>query len=78
MEHVVSEVDRACSRFRDDSDLMNVNAHPDTDVRVSLWPLEAIDVALDGARATDGLVDPTIGIALREVGYDCDFAELRG
>jgi thiamine biosynthesis lipoprotein len=76
VEYVVGEIDRACSRFRDDSDLARVNAHPDRDVMVSSWLLDALDVATHGARATHGLVDPTVGAAVREIGYDTDFAEL--
>jgi FAD:protein FMN transferase len=75
-ERVAAEVDRACSRFRDDSDLVRVNAHPNEEVVVSLWLLDALDVAMHGARATGGLVDPTVGAAVREIGYDRDFAQL--
>lgn len=76
VERIVSEVDRACSRFRADSDLSRVNAQPEHDVAVSDCLLDALDVAMQGARATDGLVDPTIGTAVREIGYDRDFASL--
>jgi thiamine biosynthesis lipoprotein len=76
VERIVSEVDRACSRFRDDSDLARVNARPDEDVAVSECLVAALDVALRGARATRGLVDPTVGVAVREVGYDRDFGEV--
>lgn len=76
VERVVAEIDRACSRFRDDSDLARANAHPDEDVVVSRCLLDAIDIALHGARSTDGLVDPTVGTAMREIGYDRDFARL--
>jgi thiamine biosynthesis lipoprotein len=34
----------------------------------------AIEAALRGAEATDGLVDPTVGRAMRAIGYDEDFA----
>jgi thiamine biosynthesis lipoprotein len=76
VETVVAEVDRACSRFRDDSDLVRVNAHPGEDVAVSGTLIDALEVAQFGARATDGLVDPTVGVAIREIGYDRDFAAL--
>ena len=76
VERVVTEVDRACSRFRNDSDLSRVNAHPDHDIVVSRWLLDALDVAMHGARATGGLVDPTVGAAVSEIGYDRDFARL--
>ncbi len=73
---VIAEVDRACSRFRDDSDLARLNARAGHDVVVSRWLLDALDVALRGARTTDGLVDPTVGSVMREIGYDRSFDEL--
>jgi thiamine biosynthesis lipoprotein len=75
-EDVIAEVDRACSRFRDDSDLTRVNSHPNEHVLVSVGLLDALDVALFAARVTDGLVDPTVGSAMRAIGYDCDFTEM--
>jgi len=73
---VIADVDRACSRFRDDSDLARVNAQPGRDVAVSACLIDALHVALHGARATDGLVDPTVGSVMRDIGYDRSFEEL--
>ena len=39
---------------------------------------EALRTALDAARATQGLVDPTIGRTLRLAGYDATFSVVRG
>ena len=36
----------------------------------------AIAAGLRGARLTDGLVDPTVGRAMRLIGYDRDFDRL--
>jgi len=69
-------IDRACSRFRDDSELARVNASPGRWIPVSPLFLAALDVALTAARATGGVVDPTIGRALRVLGYDRDFASV--
>ena len=69
-------IDLACSRFRDDSELARVNASPGRWHPVSPLFLAALDVALTAARTTDGLVDPTIGRALRVLGYDRDFASV--
>jgi thiamine biosynthesis lipoprotein len=69
-------IDRACSRFRDDSEIAAVNAAAGRAVPVSPLFLEAIDVALRAAELTDGRVDPTVGSALRVLGYDRDFAEV--
>jgi thiamine biosynthesis lipoprotein len=38
--------------------------------------LAAVDVALRAARLTDGDVDPTVGTAVRILGYDRDFASV--
>ncbi len=72
----LAAIDLACSRFRGDSELTEVNEASGR--RVSIGPLlvEAIEVALRAARLTDGLVDPTVGTAVRILGYDRDFEEI--
>ncbi len=72
----VAAIDRACSRFRDDSDLSRANAQAGRAVAVDALLLEAVEVALRAARLTDGLVDPTVGDAVRVLGYDRDFADV--
>jgi len=67
-------VDTACSRFRPDSELTALNDAAGRPVRVSAALGEAISVALRAAALTDGDVDPTIGEAVRVLGYDRDFA----
>ena len=67
-------VDRACSRFRDDSDLMRVNRADGRPVQVSETLLEHLQAALRVAVMTGGSVVPTLGRNLRELGYDRDFA----
>jgi thiamine biosynthesis lipoprotein len=67
----VDELDRACSRFRDDSELSRLNSTGSAVVSPLL--LELIQAALAAARWSDGLVDPTVGPALRALGYDRDF-----
>jgi len=69
-------IDLACSRFRPDSALSELNAAAGSPLRVSLLLLEAIEVGLRAARLSDGAVDPSLGRALRAIGYDRDFAEL--
>lgn len=76
VERQIDAVDRACSRFRDDSELTRLNRAGGRPVTVSAVLREAVEVALRAARATDGLVDPTVGAAMRLVGYDRDFASV--
>jgi FAD:protein FMN transferase len=66
-------IDRACSRFRPDSELTRVNDARGRRVSVGPLLLEALQVALGAARASDGLVDPTVGKTLRTLGYDSTF-----
>lgn len=70
---VLRDVDEVCSRFRDDSDLSRVNAHPGTWVEVDPLLVAAVTVAVDAARETDGLVHPLLGRQLVQLGYDRDF-----
>lgn len=66
-------IDEACSRFRPDSELVAVNRAAGRPVEVSELFLEALDAAVRAARLTAGLVDPTVGRALRLLGYDRDY-----
>jgi len=70
----LAEVDRACSRFREDSELVRANACAGTPVRVGTLLADAVRVALDAARSSNGLVDPTLGAHLRAAGYDRTFS----
>lgn len=72
----LDSVDRACSRFRPDSEISVLNSAAGRAVHVSETFLIYLDAALRAARITDGLVDPTVGTALRLAGYDRDFAEV--
>jgi thiamine biosynthesis lipoprotein len=67
-------IDAACSRFRPDSELSRVNANPGRATQISPLFVEAMEVALRAAHMTDGIVDPTVGSVLRQLGYDRDFA----
>jgi thiamine biosynthesis lipoprotein ApbE len=73
VEHELEAIDRACSRFREDSELMRVNGAGGRCVRVDALLIEALQVALRGAELTDGDVDPTVGGALELAGYDRDW-----
>jgi thiamine biosynthesis lipoprotein len=70
-------LDRACSRFRADSELRRLEERGrGRPVVVSPLLFEVIDVACRVAVQTAGIVDPTIGSSLIELGYDRDFDEL--
>jgi thiamine biosynthesis lipoprotein ApbE len=69
-------IDRACSRFRADSELSRVNAARGRRVEVDRLLIEALQVALRAAEVTDGRVDPTLGEALVLAGYDRDWGQL--
>ena len=68
--------ERVFSRFRPESELSRVNASPRPALAVSPLFALALRVALRIARTTDGLVDPTLGAAVEQAGYDRDFALL--
>jgi thiamine biosynthesis lipoprotein len=72
----VAAIDLACSRFRADSELAMVNAAAGRTVRVSPLFARAVRTALDAAERTDGAVDPTVGEAIRVLGYDDSFERL--
>jgi thiamine biosynthesis lipoprotein len=78
VERVLAEVDRAYSRFRPDSELMAVNAAAGTETRLSPLLSRAIAGALRASERSGGAVDPTIGRAIRLLGYDVDFSLLAG
>ena len=72
----LTALDLACSRFRADSEISRLHEQAGRPVRVGPLLAEALRVALDVARSTDGLVDPTVGSAVRAMGYDSDFASI--
>src|ERR671936_140493 len=71
---VLGAVDRAYSRFRSDSELSFVNAHPGEPHAVSDLFADALAEALRASELSCGAVDPTVGRAMRLVGYVDDFA----
>jgi thiamine biosynthesis lipoprotein len=71
---VLADVERACSRFRGDSEMLML-----TEGWNNLSPTLAdlMREALVAAWLSDGAVDPTIGAALTGLGYDRDIEEVR-
>jgi thiamine biosynthesis lipoprotein len=70
---LLEHVDRTCSRFRADSDLVRANALAGQWVDVDPLLVAALTTAIAAAVETDGLVDPTLGHSLAAAGYDRDF-----
>lgn len=69
-------IDRACSRFRPDSELAHLHANAGRTVAVSSLLFESLDVAYSVAERTHGAVDPTVGNAMETLGYDRDFEQI--
>jgi FAD:protein FMN transferase len=63
----LDEVEVACSRFRPDSEISGLTAGRN---RLSPMLADLVGTALDAAEASGGLVDPTVGSAVRALGYD--------
>jgi len=76
LEDELAAIDRACSRFRPNSELSQINRAAGRVIVVSALFSEALAVALRAAHLTDGDVDPTLGAAMRAIGYNRDFQEL--
>lgn len=76
VDRVIREVDEACSRFREDSELSRIHARRGAEARVSPLLAALLGAALRGAELSDGAVDPTVGTAVRAAGYEGDFASV--
>jgi thiamine biosynthesis lipoprotein len=72
VDGVLADVDRACSRFRPDSELLTLAPDADGWNRLSPTLADLLRVALEAAVQTDGALDPTIGATLVDLGYDRD------
>jgi FAD:protein FMN transferase len=73
---ILDRIDAVASRFRSDSEVCRLQRSADgrTPAAVSADLSEAVAIALRAARLTGGTVDPTVGVALRRIGYDRDFS----
>jgi thiamine biosynthesis lipoprotein len=76
VERLFEELEEMFSRFRPGSELNLVNAASAEFVAVTPTFARILALALDSARRTGGLVDPTLGAAIEAAGYDDDFTEL--
>ncbi|WP_330182843.1 FAD:protein FMN transferase [Nocardia sp. NBC_01503] len=71
-------VDKACSRFRGDSEVSRISDHRGCPVRISSLFAEYLRAALEVAETTGGDVDPTVGAVLVGLGYDRDYTLIGG
>jgi thiamine biosynthesis lipoprotein len=76
VEEELGAIDLACSRFREDSELVALNRWQCRWVGVSDLLMQALQAAIGAAQATGGAVDPTVGGALWVLGYDRDFSAI--
>lgn len=73
LQHELARLDRTCSRFRPDSDLVRVGRNGGRWTCVDPLLIEGLGVALRAAELTEGDLDPTVGEALVLAGYDRDW-----
>ncbi|WP_116948492.1 FAD:protein FMN transferase [Jiangella endophytica] len=76
VEAVLAEVDAACSRYRDDSELARADGELARGVDVSPMLATLVEGALEAARCTDGDVDPTLGAQLDALGFGVDVIDV--
>jgi FAD:protein FMN transferase len=76
VDAVLAALDLQASRFRPDSEISWLHRSAGGLFMLSDGLAEAVRVALEAARWTGGLTDPTVGEALISLGYDRDFAAL--
>lgn len=74
VERELAAIDLACSRFRDDSEIATVHRAAGRPLTISPLLADVLAASLRVARMTAGTVDPTVGRAMRRIGYDRDFA----
>jgi FAD:protein FMN transferase len=69
-------IERAASRFRADSEVNRLHLAGGRPQRITWLLAEMIAAALEAADRSGGDVDPTVGNAMRALGYDRDFAQV--
>lgn len=64
------QIEACCTRFRADSELMQVTAQIGMPVPVSAMLFEAVRFALTAAQESNGAFDPTVGAAMEARGFN--------
>jgi thiamine biosynthesis lipoprotein len=73
LERELDAIDRACSRFRADSEVSRLSRARGQWTPAGRHLRRALAAGIDAAAATDGAVDPTVGASMRALGWDADF-----
>lgn len=68
------EVEKRCTRFNPNSEVMQLTAHTGRAVPVSDIVYEAVQFAVAVAEETDGLFDPTMGQAMEKRGFNREYS----
>lgn len=66
-------VEQVCSRFDPQSEMMQLCTQIGTPVKVSPLLFSLLDFALDMARATNGIFDPTVGRRMEQQGFNRNY-----
>lgn len=75
LHHWLDVIDRACNRFRADSELSRLN-QAEGDVVLSVEFVRALVAARRASQLSGGLCDPTVLTSLEALGYDRDYDTL--
>lgn len=73
VDHLAA-IEKACSRFRGDSEITALGHRHGAPTQVSPLLAGFLRAAVRAAERTNGDVDPTVGAALADLGYDRDFS----
>jgi FAD:protein FMN transferase len=68
-----AEVERRCSRFDEASELRSLSRGIGEPISISTLLFSALDISLEVARLTDGALDPAIGRAMEQSGFNTNY-----
>jgi thiamine biosynthesis lipoprotein len=73
----IADLESRWSRFLATSEISELNRQPGRPVPLSPDSLRLIETAMRARRLTQGRFDPTLGVELIALGYDCTFDQVR-
>jgi thiamine biosynthesis lipoprotein len=76
IQRMFHKAESCLTRFEPTSELCKLNRSPGRPLRVSPLLLDAVEMALWAAAATDGLFDPTLLHLMKAIGYDRSFEQI--